>query len=227
MITLNASGVGNALAAARACSRCNACPLGCSRLRAASPFLDKAWKAVREAAALGTFRIHDPRHTYASVAVNGGEDLRVVAGLLGHADMRRPSATRTSQGGASHATGDRREVKPDPLALIDSKTGPRHILLGEAARTLLGDLAPFTLRGVGVPRQGRRRTVDGWGALLVLDQGARHARDRGGRAASRPAACPRLERGHERREPERRGTPARATSGRPQPTATSISRTRH
>ena len=33
------------------------------------------------------------------------------------------------------------EVKPDRLALIDGKTGPRHVLLGEAARELLDDLA--------------------------------------------------------------------------------------
>ena len=33
------------------------------------------------------------------------------------------------------------EVKPDRLALIDGKTGPRHVLLGEAARELLDGLA--------------------------------------------------------------------------------------
>ena len=33
------------------------------------------------------------------------------------------------------------EVKPDRLALIDAKTGPRHVLLGEAARELLDSLA--------------------------------------------------------------------------------------
>ena len=33
------------------------------------------------------------------------------------------------------------EVKSDRLALIDAKTGPRHVLLGEAARELLNDLA--------------------------------------------------------------------------------------
>ena len=32
------------------------------------------------------------------------------------------------------------EVKPDRLTLIDAKTGPRHVLLGEAARELLGSL---------------------------------------------------------------------------------------
>ena len=33
------------------------------------------------------------------------------------------------------------EVKPDRLALIDAKTGPRHVLLGAAARELLDSLA--------------------------------------------------------------------------------------
>ncbi|MDE0407845.1 MAG: site-specific integrase, partial [Alphaproteobacteria bacterium] len=33
------------------------------------------------------------------------------------------------------------EVKPDRLTLIDAKTGPRHVLLGEAARELLAGLA--------------------------------------------------------------------------------------
>ena len=49
--------------------------------------LDPAWKAIREAAGLDTLRIHDLRHSHAAVAVSGGEDLRVVAGLLGHADI--------------------------------------------------------------------------------------------------------------------------------------------
>ena len=49
--------------------------------------VDKAWQAVREEAGLRTLRIHDLRHSHAAVAVNGGEGLRVVAGLLGHADI--------------------------------------------------------------------------------------------------------------------------------------------
>ena len=49
--------------------------------------VDKAWQAVREKAGLGRLRIHDLRHSHAAVAVNGGEGLRVVAGLLGHADI--------------------------------------------------------------------------------------------------------------------------------------------
>ena len=49
--------------------------------------LDTAWNAIREAAGLATLRIHDLRHSHAAVAVNGGEGLRVVAGLLGHAEI--------------------------------------------------------------------------------------------------------------------------------------------
>jgi len=36
---------------------------------------------------LGGVRLHDLRHSYASVAVSTGEELRTVAGLLGHADL--------------------------------------------------------------------------------------------------------------------------------------------
>ena len=50
--------------------------------------LDKAWNAIRAAAGLPTLRTHDLRHSLAAVAVNGGEGLRVVAGLLGHADIK-------------------------------------------------------------------------------------------------------------------------------------------
>ena len=50
--------------------------------------VDKAWNAIRAAAGLPTLRIHDLRHSHAAVAVNGGEGLRVVAGMLGHADIK-------------------------------------------------------------------------------------------------------------------------------------------
>ena len=50
--------------------------------------VDGEWNAIRTAAGLPTLRIHDLRHSHAAVAVNGGEGLRVVAGLLGHADIK-------------------------------------------------------------------------------------------------------------------------------------------
>ena len=49
--------------------------------------MDGAWNATRAAAGLPTLRMHDLRPSHAAVAVNGGEGLRVVAGLLGLADM--------------------------------------------------------------------------------------------------------------------------------------------
>ena len=58
------------------------------------------------------------------------------------------------------------EVKPDRLTLIDAKTGPRHVLLGEAARELLAGLAE-TASGEWVfpDRKGDRplSTNDLWG----------------------------------------------------------------
>lgn len=50
--------------------------------------VDKAWKNVRAAAGLADLRLHDLRHSHAAIAVNGGTDLRIVAGLLGHADIK-------------------------------------------------------------------------------------------------------------------------------------------
>ena len=50
--------------------------------------VDREWHAIRVAAGLPTLRIHDLRHSHAAVAVGGGESLRIVAGLLGHADIK-------------------------------------------------------------------------------------------------------------------------------------------
>ncbi|MGI9485987.1 MAG: tyrosine-type recombinase/integrase [Geminicoccaceae bacterium] len=47
----------------------------------------RIWHRVRTVAALGCVRLHDLRHSYASIAVSTGEELRTVAGLLGHADL--------------------------------------------------------------------------------------------------------------------------------------------
>ena len=46
--------------------------------------LQKPWRRIREAAHLEDVRIHDLRHTFASLAINSGVPLAVVGGLLGH-----------------------------------------------------------------------------------------------------------------------------------------------
>ncbi|MFG1257298.1 tyrosine-type recombinase/integrase [Xanthobacter flavus] len=46
--------------------------------------LHKAWNVVRDAAGLDGLRIHDLRHSFASVGAGGGVGLQVIGKLLGH-----------------------------------------------------------------------------------------------------------------------------------------------
>jgi integrase len=46
--------------------------------------LEQIWQEVRKAAGLTDVRLHDLRHSFASVAVAGGESLPVIGALLGH-----------------------------------------------------------------------------------------------------------------------------------------------
>jgi integrase len=72
-----------ALAEISASPRVFAMPHGqtiCSSLR-------RCWHEVRALSGLDGVRLHDLRHSYASVAVSTGEDLKTVAGLLGHAEL--------------------------------------------------------------------------------------------------------------------------------------------
>lgn len=46
--------------------------------------LQKIWAAVREAAKLNDVRLHDLRHSFASVAARSGESLLVIGKVLGH-----------------------------------------------------------------------------------------------------------------------------------------------
>ena len=46
--------------------------------------LDWAWVGIRRAAGLDDVRIHDLRHTFASVAASGGHGLAFIGKLLGH-----------------------------------------------------------------------------------------------------------------------------------------------
>lgn len=46
------------------------------------------WDRIRKAAGIPDVRIHDLRHNFASVLVNGGRSLYEVQKLLGHADMK-------------------------------------------------------------------------------------------------------------------------------------------
>ena len=84
------------------------------------PFIgiDKAWRRLRKAAQLTDLRIHDLRHSFASVAVASGETLVILGRVLGHRqtattdryahlsdDPLRAAAARISQTVASFLDG--------------------------------------------------------------------------------------------------------------------------
>ena len=46
--------------------------------------MDPFWRGVREEAGLQDVRLHDTRHSYASMALLCGESVRAVGRLLGH-----------------------------------------------------------------------------------------------------------------------------------------------
>ena len=46
--------------------------------------IQKPWQRVRGAAGLEDLRIHDLRHSFASIAVSGGDSLYLVGKVLGH-----------------------------------------------------------------------------------------------------------------------------------------------
>jgi integrase len=50
----------------------------------ARPAIDKVWSRVRRDAALTDVRLHDLRHSFASVGVAGGLSLPIIGALLGH-----------------------------------------------------------------------------------------------------------------------------------------------
>lgn len=52
---------------------------------------DKVWRLVRVAAGLPNLRLHDLRHSFASVGLARGDALPVIGAILGHADVKTTS----------------------------------------------------------------------------------------------------------------------------------------
>lgn len=80
--------------------------------------LRPSWVAIREAAGIPDVRIHDLRHSFASVAAGGGESLLLIGRLLGHRlpattaryahladDPQKAAAERIAGSIASHLAG--------------------------------------------------------------------------------------------------------------------------
>ncbi len=53
-----------------------------------SAVFENFWSRVREEAGIADVRLHDCRHTYASIAIMGGESVTTTARLLGHNDAQ-------------------------------------------------------------------------------------------------------------------------------------------
>ena len=73
--------------------------------------LSKPWRRIRKTAGLDDVRLHDLRHSFASVAVSDGVSLRVTGGLLGH------SQPQTTQRYA--------HLSADPLKQASDATGKK------------------------------------------------------------------------------------------------------
>ncbi|MEQ1781344.1 MAG: tyrosine-type recombinase/integrase [Hyphomonadaceae bacterium] len=50
--------------------------------------IKRAWDRIRERAGLEDFRLHDLRHSFASIAVNAGLSLEAIGKALDHKDTR-------------------------------------------------------------------------------------------------------------------------------------------
>ena len=56
--------------------------------------IENVWSRVRKAAGLADVRLHDLRHSFASVGAAGGLSLPIIGALLGHKQRRPRPATR-------------------------------------------------------------------------------------------------------------------------------------
>ena len=102
------------------------------------------WNRLRVQIGKPKLRLHDLRHSFASVAVNAGLDLQVVGGLLGHSDLGTTA-------GYAHldekrvAAASQRVGKHLESALAPSKRKPKHSIFDSYLNSKLR-LAAFCSR---------------------------------------------------------------------------------
>ncbi len=82
--------------------------------------LEKPWRRIRAAAKLDDVRLHDLRHSFASVAASGGQSLVVIGKLLGHS---QPATTARYP-----------HLADDPVRAASDAVG-RHIAAAMESRT--------------------------------------------------------------------------------------------
>ena len=92
------------------------------------PHINEAWIRLRKTAKLGGVRLHDLRHTYASVLASAGMSLPVIGSLLGH-------ATPVTTARYSHLFDDvRREASERAAAILTGKASAEILHLSKRRR---------------------------------------------------------------------------------------------
>ena len=110
------------------------------RADGAGPAIDKAWSRVRKAAQLSDVRLHDLRHSFASVGAAGGLSLPVIGALLGH----KHAAT----------TARYAHLSADPLRAANDAVGARiaAAMNRKPGATMPGNLVTLPSRTNDAPR---------------------------------------------------------------------------
>ena len=103
--------------------------------------LEKPWRRIRAAAEIDDVRLHDLRHSFASVGAAAGFGLPMIGALLGH-----------TQAATTHRYA---HLASDPLKQANDAIG------NEIARALSGDMTGLSLRRVenGLESRSKIRTL--------------------------------------------------------------------
>lgn len=143
--------------------------------------LQKPWEKIRAVAGLDDVRIHDLRHSFASLGVGGGDSLLVVGSLLGHRSAKTTHryahlADHPLKAAAERISAEAARLLGQPVAAVDAAKGvatatavappsPASALLGEVIETrwldtpaaaarlgsTVGTLQTYRWMGIGPP----------------------------------------------------------------------------
>ncbi|MBX3026970.1 tyrosine-type recombinase/integrase [bacterium] len=105
--------------------------------------LPHAWQRIRTGAKLPDVRLHDLRHSFASVAAAEGSSLPIIGALLGHT---QPATT------ARYA-----HLAADPLREAAERVGARIVRLMQPPADAAGSVVPLRRRRGGMPLRQRAR----------------------------------------------------------------------
>jgi integrase len=94
--------------------------------------IQKPWQRIRAGAALNDVRIHDLRHSFASIAVSGGASLYLVGKVLGHRQSR--------------TTERYAHLKDDPLRAVADRTSERIAAMMDGSRAAKVAALPISKR---------------------------------------------------------------------------------